>query len=94
MVFDFKVTTWERVTVSREYEQEISELIQKGELTSAEDVFNYLYEKYGDVNVDLDQIGGITSEQMTVEENGGFSTIEVHENNGHDFIWGNGMENF
>ena len=40
MQFDFKVTTWERVVVDPECEQEIYDAIKSGEITCQEDIFN------------------------------------------------------
>jgi len=42
MDFDFKITTWERVNVPQEKEQEILEAIKAGEITSSNDIFYYL----------------------------------------------------
>lgn len=75
MNFDFKITTWERVNVSEEHEDIVLEAIKSGEISSAADVFDFLADK-GDMNVETNTILE-TDEQMTVEENGGSSTIEV-----------------
>lgn len=84
MDFDFKVTTWERVTVPEEHEEQVLRLIKEGEITSAEDVFKYEF----DANCNkLDD----TDVQMTPDENGGNSTIEVVGDNGSHVFW-NGNE--
>ena len=81
MNFDFKITTWERVTVEPEHEEQLLRLIQEGTITSANQVFHYF-----DANCEqLDDVG----EQMTVEENGGASTIEVVGDNGEN-VFSNG----
>lgn len=80
MEFDFKITTWERVTVDPKDEKKILELIKSGDITSANDVFAYVFNakciKLDDVDV-----------QMTVEENGGEATIDVLEDG--DSIYSN-----
>lgn len=75
MNFDFKITTWERVNVSKEQEAIVLEAIKSGEITSSSDIYDFLADK-GDVNVESETLLE-TDEQMTIEENGGSSTIEV-----------------
>ena len=41
MDFDFKVTTWERVFVEEENQEEVLKLIKEGKITSANDIFDY-----------------------------------------------------
>ena len=86
MNFDFKITTWERVRVPEEYEQEILKAIEDGKIDSAEDILDYLETKnnYDFSYSKLDN----ADEQMTVEENGGNTTIEVMENG--EVIYQNG----
>lgn len=78
MDFDFKITTWERVNVSEEHEQEVLQAIKEGKITSANDIFCFLAGKE-DVNIECIKLTDV-EEQMTVEENGGCSTIEVIDN--------------
>jgi len=82
MKFDFKITTWERVTVDPKHEKKILKLIKSGNIKSANDVFTYISDaecyKLDDVDV-----------QMTVEENGGEATIDVLEDG--ESIYSNGM---
>jgi hypothetical protein len=82
MQFDFKITTWERVTVDQEDEQKVLEAIKDGSVTSANDIFNLC--DNADYNILAE-----TEEQMTVEENGGSSTIEVIDADGNT-IFSNG----
>lgn len=77
MDFDFKITTWERVTVSEDQEEKVLQAIKEGKIESAEDVFNFLAEE-GDMNVECRKLDDC-DEQMTVEENGGSATIEVFD---------------
>lgn len=79
MDFDFKVTTWERVTVDPKHEEQLLRLIKEGEITSANDVFSYDFDAECNKLDDAD-------EQMTVEENGGASTIEVIGDNGENIF--------
>jgi len=74
MHIDFKITTWDRVHILSQDEEEVRLAIKNGELTSQQD-FSILgiegsWEKLDDVD-----------EQMSVEENSGNATVEVWENN-------------
>ena len=81
MHVDFKTTIWERVEIPKEHEEEILEKIKDGTITSANTLFNYQpKDGKGYLDLDCEKLGD-TSEQMTVEENGGCSTIEVWEDN-------------
>jgi len=81
MDFDFKITTWERVNVSEEHEQKVLQAIKEGKITSSNDVFDFLADKmdFRYINFRCIKLSE-TDEQMTVEENGGCSTIEVIDN--------------
>ena len=70
MEFDFKITTWERVKVGKEDEQKVLDGIKDGTITCASDICNM------DVNADCQKLDEV-DEQISVEENGGSSTIEV-----------------
>jgi hypothetical protein len=72
MEFDFKITTWERVTVPKEFEEKVLDGIKDGSITSAEDIFNL------DIDADCNKLDDV-DEQMTVDENGGCATIDVLE---------------
>jgi len=75
MDFDFKVTTWERITVPQEHEARVLKGIEDGEITCASDVWDICDD------ADLEYVD-VPSEQMSVEENGGEATIEVIDNGG------------
>jgi hypothetical protein len=81
MDFDFKVTTWKRVTVSEEHEQQVLDAIKGGSVTCANDIFGIVS------SVECKKLDD-TDEPLTPEENGGSSTIEVLE--GGDTIFTNG----
>lgn len=73
MYIDFKITTWERVHIGDEsLKDRIVAALKSGEITSANDVF--ALDKDADREILYD-----VEEQMTVEENGGCSTIEAYE---------------
>jgi hypothetical protein len=76
MEFDFKITTWERVIINDEEDQKkVFELIKTGEITSANDIWNKGLGELAEYSILPD-----VSKQMTLEENGGRSTIEVLDN--------------
>jgi hypothetical protein len=85
MQFDFKITTWERVEASSDEKgQEILKGIKDGTITSAEAIFEI------DPNAQCQKLAD-TDEQLTVEENGGQTTIEVLDKyNGGETIYQNG----
>lgn len=87
MKFDFKITTWERVEVPTEHEEKVLEAIKNGTITSSQDVFDLLEDDTDmiDCNVILE-----TEEQMSVEDNGGNSTIEVLD--GTETVWKNSLQ--
>ena len=85
MKVDFKVTTWERVEVPEEHKESVLEAIKSGEISTAQDIFNFLVDDDGGLSCHkLDE----TDEQMTVDENGGNSTIEVLD--GEEYVFHNG----
>ena len=73
MYIDFKITTWERIHVEDEsLKDKIVAALKSGEITSADDVFELDEDASRETLYDAES-------QMTVEENGGFSTIEAYE---------------
>tara|TARA_R110000851_G_scaffold21819_1_gene65042 strand:- start:4588 stop:4866 length:279 start_codon:yes stop_codon:yes gene_type:complete len=91
MEFDFKITTWERVTVKEENEQEVLQAIKNGKIESANDIYDFLADK-GDINIECEKLTQV-DEQMSVDDNDGASTIEVLDSAGNS-IFSNGTENF
>jgi hypothetical protein len=83
MHVDFKITTWERVEIPEGKEPMVRDLIKNGLVESASDLFDHLDDITCEKLTDVD-------EQMTPEENGGCSTIEIWE--GVKNIWENGKE--
>jgi hypothetical protein len=82
MKFEFKITTWERVEVPEEKEQEILQLIKEGKITSSNEIFDHCPEASFEIIPEVE-------EQMTPEENGDEATIEVSE--GNEFLFDNGI---
>lgn len=93
MHIDFKITTWERVEVEEEFQEAVREAVKSGKINSADELFDFITELGGDPRCDkLDDV----DEQMTPEENGGASTVEMFEEVGSGFpmarTFGNGNE--
>ena len=73
MYIDFKITTWERIHIEDEsLKDKIVAALKSGEITSADDVYELDNDAYKE---DLYYV----EEQMTVEDNDGFSTIEAYD---------------
>ena len=78
MQIDFKITTWERITIPQELEQEVLKAIQNEEITNADD----LIEMFGDECFNEGILSDV-SQQMTIEENDHNATIEVINDKGN-----------
>jgi hypothetical protein len=78
MKFDFKITAWERVWIPEDQEEKALDAIKEGVITSS----NSLIEFLDNIDSFTTEIIGETDHQMTVEENDGFSTIEVVDDYG------------
>lgn len=84
MYIDFKITTWERIRIKDEsLKDEIVAALKSGEITSADDVFELDNDAYREVLYYVE-------EQMTVEDNDGFSTIEAYEDE-YTLLYKNGI---
>lgn len=86
MYIDYKVTVWKRIHFNENTNPK--KVIQAMEEGGLDDVFD---EELGFVE---QEILYETEEEITPEENGGCSTIEVYENNNpvDDLIWSNGKD--
>jgi hypothetical protein len=91
MFFDFKITTWERITVPEEHEAAILEKIKSGEITTGNDLYAAMDEIDTDELVCRDVLHE-TEDSMTPEENGGCATIEILDDK-RDKIWSNEKNN-
>ena len=83
MQIDFKITTWERISVPQELEKQVIKAIQNEEITSADD----LIEMFGDDCFNEGIISDV-SQQMSIEENDDNATIEIINDKG-DTIFDN-----
>jgi hypothetical protein len=84
MYIDFKITTWERIHIEDEsLKDKIVAALKSGEITSADDVFELDNDAYKE---DLYYV----EEQMTVEDNDGFSTIEAYDDE-YNLLYKNGI---
>jgi len=83
---DFKITTWERVTINDDQKDMVLAKLKSGEISSANDMVN---DEIGHYEGKLDDV----DEQMNPEENGGCSTIEFIEGElgNKTTIWENGQ---
>lgn len=86
MYAEFKITTWERVYVPDGKEEEFLKLLKAKEIESANDMFTQ------DGNCMIERIDEL-DEQMSVDENGGYSTIEVF-NKDNKLVFSNGEPQF
>lgn len=87
MYLDFKVTSWERLYIPEELSRQVEEKLKSGEIQTANDAI----ELFEDRGVYYEGHIAEVEEQMTVEENGGSSTIELIGSNGGDPIFKNGI---
>jgi predicted HAD superfamily phosphohydrolase len=98
MHIDFKITTWERVEIPNENKKEVMSRLEDETIESANDLFNYqLKEDDSFMNLTHEKLDNV-SDQMTIDENNGCSTIEVWDyddedtNNPMDLVWDNTNE--
>lgn len=96
MKFDFKITTWERVSVPKAYEQTVLKAIKDGVIKTSSDIYLFLVgkgAKHEDIEFDVMEE---LSQQMLTSENEDRSTIEVvdnvHYGKGMDIVWENGLD--
>jgi hypothetical protein len=91
MFIDYKTTVWERFEIEDEHKDLLLEFLKENPKASAMDIWNWYSDNGGDPHCET--IEG-TSEEMSVEENGGSSTIEIVSEtfNGNEMIYQNGAE--
>jgi hypothetical protein len=83
MQVDFKITTWERITIPQELQEAVTKGILNEEITCSDD----LIEMFGDDCFNEGILSDV-SQQMTIEENDHNATIEVINDKG-DTIFDN-----
>lgn len=82
MNVDFLVKTWEKIEVSDNIKDEVLEKIKSGEITCSNDICD----NYPEEDWELKSESMIEySEQVSLEDNGGCSTIYVFDDEGNDF---------
>ena len=69
MKVDFKVTMWTRATIDDEDKDKVLKALKSGEITNIFDLYGFVDPEWEDL---LE-----TQTGMTVEDNGGESTIEI-----------------
>jgi hypothetical protein len=74
MFIDYKTTVWERFEIEDEHKDSLLEFLKENPEASAMDIWNWYSDNGGDPHCET--IEG-TSEEMSVEENGGSSTLEI-----------------
>jgi phosphomannomutase len=90
MYVDFKVTVWERVWIPEDMEPEVKELVENGEIQTAQDIFD-LHETYDDIASPTASYIDETEEYIDVDTNNGHSTIEIIDETGST-VFRNGTE--
>ena len=84
MYLDIKSTIWERIEFdNKEQMNDVVEKLKSGELISGSDVADYLNRG--------SELMEETVEEMSVEENGGFSTLEITESATFSDVYKNGL---
>ena len=80
MYLDVKVTAWQRIKLDDDAtkEQVINHLKENSHFSLFDDEIAYDYETLTD-----------TEEQVTIEDNKGFSTLELYNEDG-ELLWANG----
>jgi hypothetical protein len=87
MHIDFKIITWERVEIPEEKEEEVLELLKQGKIQSSNDIFENIEEEW--IGLSYDVIAE-TEQQISIEENKGYSTIQAYGENDAVPVWQNG----
>ena len=81
MDVDFKIITWQRVTIPEYAEETVLRKLKEGQITTIEEIFEIAADSYME---NLEEV----ETYMTVKENEGYSTIEVLNEEG-ETIWDN-----
>jgi hypothetical protein len=88
MFIDYKTTVWERFEIDDQDKDLLLEFLKENPEASAMDIYDwYVINIGGDPHCET--IEG-TSEEMSVEENGGSSTLEILSSDGSEMIYQNG----
>jgi hypothetical protein len=88
MFIDYKTTVWERFEIDDVFFIDlVLEFLKENPEASAMDIYTWYCDNGGDPHCET--IEG-TSEEMSVEENGGSSTLEILSSDGSEMIYQNG----
>lgn len=74
MFIDFKTTVWERFEIEDEHKESLLKFLEENPETLAWEIYDHYCENGGNPHCETIEE---TSEEMSVEANDGFSTIEV-----------------
>lgn len=83
MQIEYKITTWQKIYIQNKGEVSTDDIIKILKEGEALDIYNL------DIQCESYPILD-TEEEMTVKENGGYSTIELFDDE-HNLIWSNGL---
>jgi hypothetical protein len=86
MFIDYKTTVWERFEIEDQDKDLLLEFLKQNPEASAMDIYAWYCDNGGDPHCET--IEG-TSEEMSVEENGGSSTLEILSSDGNEMIYQN-----
>lgn len=78
---DFKIITWERITVPDSHAELVLEKLKSGEITTGEEIFHVV------ADAELSRLDDVDT-YISPKENDGYSTIEVLNEEG-ETIWDN-----
>ena len=90
MNVDFKISVWERVSISdanKTQKNNIKNAIKSGEISTSQDLFDYCTEN--DIPCSFDGNIDETEQKLSLEENDGYSTIEIIDDG--ETIFTNGL---
>ncbi|RPI69948.1 MAG: hypothetical protein EHM38_06990 [Geobacteraceae bacterium] len=87
MKIEYKVTTWERFDIEDKHREGLLEFLKENPKAAAMDIYNWYCDIGGDPYIEQTTN---TDCEMTTDENGGCSTIEVYDDPNDEAIWWNG----
>ena len=88
MFIDYKTTVWERFEIDDQDKDLLLEFLKENPEASAMDIYDWYCTNIGGA-LHCEILEG-TSEEMSVEENGGSSTLEILSSDGNEMIYQNG----
>lgn len=81
MNVDFKITAWERVSIPDNRKEEVLKALKDGTISTANDLIDFL-EKKNETDYQYEGMVVESENQLSLELNEGFSTIEAFDDNG------------